>query len=132
MRNSSPVPEATDQGSGTATPDGEGAADQERAAQAPIHEAVPVTANPVPAFPQDTPAAAVGRRTLSTAFVMVGPDGLLTVQLRDGRVLVLRNAVLRRNDYCGTQVLGPKPGAQYCGGYAEVAGARPGSMPAAE
>jgi hypothetical protein len=66
---------------------------------------------------------------LSTAFVMVGPDGRLTVELRDGRVLVLRNVVMRRKDYCGVQVLGGKAGGRYCGGYADVAAARPGAAP---
>jgi hypothetical protein len=132
MSKSSPVPGTTDEGSGTAIPAGQSAGDQQPAAQAPIPEAAPVTAGPVPAVPEDTPAEAVGRRTLSTAFVRVGPDGLLTVELRNGRVLMLRNAVLRRKDYCGEQVLGPKPGAQYCGGYAEVAAARPGGVPAPE
>jgi hypothetical protein len=63
-----------------------------------------------------------GRRILSTAFVRVGPDGHLTVELRNGRVLVLRDVVMRPKDYCGVQV----PGGRYCGGYAEVAAARPG------
>jgi hypothetical protein len=62
----------------------------------------------------------------------VGPDGRLTVQLRSGRVLVLRNVVMRRKDYCGEQVLGDRAGAQYCGGYSEVAAARPGGPPAPE
>jgi hypothetical protein len=60
----------------------------------------------------------------------VGPDGLLTVELRNGRVLVLRNVVMRRKDYCGVQVLGGPAGGQYCGGYAEVAAARPGGVTA--
>ena len=100
---------------------------QERAAQGPIPEPVPVTENPVPARPADSPAAAQGRRTLSTAYVMVGPDGRLVVELRDGRVLVLRDVVMRPEDYCGVQVVGGRAGARYCGGYAEVAAARPGS-----
>jgi len=69
---------------------------------------------------------------LSTAFVMVGPDGHLTVELRSGRVLVLRDVVMRPKDYCGAQVLGGRPGTRYCGGYAEVAAARPGGTTAAE
>jgi len=69
---------------------------------------------------------------LSTAFVMVGPDGRLTVELRNGRVLVLRNVVMRPKDYCGVQVLGGPAGARYCGGYAEVAAARPGGATAPE
>jgi hypothetical protein len=67
---------------------------------------------------------------LSTAFVRIGPDGHLTVERRDGRVLVLRDVVMRRKDYCGVQVLGASAGAKYCGGYAEVAAARPGGAPA--
>lgn len=100
--------------------------DQERAALGPAAEPVSAAENPVPAVPADSPAEAQGRRTLSTAFVMVGPDGRLTVELHNGRVLVLRNLVMRRKDYCGAHVLGGRAGAQYCGGYSEVAAARPG------
>jgi hypothetical protein len=124
--------EAGSGGQASVAPDpvGRGSEDQEGAALAPIPEPVPVTDNPVPALPADSPAEAEGRRTLSTAFVMVGPDGRLTVELRNGRVLVLRDVVMRRKDYCGVQVLGGPAGAQYCGGYAEVAAARPGGAPA--
>jgi hypothetical protein len=69
---------------------------------------------------------------LSTAFVRVGPDGRLVVELRDGRVLVLRDVVMRAKDYCGVRVVGGKAGGQYCGGYAEVAAARPGAEPSPE
>ena len=69
---------------------------------------------------------------MSTAFVRVGPDGHLTVELRNGRVLVLRNVVMRPKDYCGVQGLGGRGGARYCGDYAEVAAARPGGAPVAE
>ena len=113
-------------------PTGRGAGDQERAALGPMPEPVPAAESPVPAPPADSPAEAEGRRTLSTAFVRVGPDGHLTVELRSGHVLVLRDVVLRRKDYCGVQVLGGPAGAQYCGGYAEVAAARPGGVPAPE
>ena len=77
----------------------------------------------------DSSAEAVGRRILSTAFVQVGADGHLTIELRNGRVLVLRNVVMRRNDYCGVQVLGGPAGKTYCGGYREVVGARAGGGP---
>ena len=120
------------QASGAAISTGRGAGDQERAAQGPIPEPVSVAENPLPALRTDSPAEARGRRTLSTAFVRVGPDGHLTVERRDGRVLVLRNVVMRPRDYCGMQVLGGPVGVQYCGGYAEVAAARPGGMPAPE
>ena len=125
MRSPSPDP-------GTTAATGRGAGGQQRAAQGPIPEPVPVTQNPLPASPADSPAEAQGRRTLSTAFVMVGPDGRLVVELRDGRVLVLRDVVMRRKDYCGVEVLGGKAGGRYCGGYAEVAAARPGAAPAPE
>jgi hypothetical protein len=95
-------------------------------------EPVSAAENPAPALPADSPAEAQGRRTLSTAFVMVGPDGHLTVELRNGRVLVLRNVLMRPKDYCGLQVLGGQAGAEYCGGYAEVAAAQPGGAPAPE
>ena len=82
-----------------------------------------------PAPRADSPAEAEGRRTLSTAFVRVGPDGHLTVELRDGRALVLRDVVMRTTDYCGVQVLGGSKGKKYCGGYGDVAAARPGGGP---
>ena len=142
MRNSTPVPgttasdsseTGTDGGSSaTPVPSGRDGADPDRAAVGPAREAASAAENPLPGRRADTPAEAEGRRTLSTAFVRVGPDGLLTVELRDGRVLLLRNAVLRPRDFCGTQVSGGKAGAQYCGGYAEVAAARPGGVPAPE
>jgi hypothetical protein len=69
---------------------------------------------------------------LSTAFVRVGPDGHLTVELRNGRVLVLRDVVMRSRDYCGLQVLGGPAGTKFCGGYAEVVAARPGGAPTSE
>lgn len=120
------------QASGASEPTRRGAANPERAAVGPTPEPVSAAENPAPPLPADSPAEAEGRRTLSTAFVMVGPDGRLTVELRNGRVLVLRNVVMRSRDYCGVQVLGGKAGAQYCGGYAEVAAARPGGAPAPE
>ena len=142
MHNPSPDRETKAQGSSGAGPDGQasgasnptgrGAGDQERAAVEPIPERVPAAENPVPAPPAESPAEAQGRRTLSTAFVRVGPDGHLTVELRNGHVLVLRHVVMRRKDYCGVQVLGGPDGDQYCGGYAEVAAARPGGGPAPE
>jgi hypothetical protein len=66
---------------------------------------------------------------LSTAFVRVGPDGLLTVQLLDGRIVVLRDVVMRPKDYCGMQVLGRSAGTRFCGRYADVAKARPDGGP---
>ena len=77
-----------------------------------------------------SPAEALGRRILSTAFVRVGPDGHLTVELHDGHVLVLRNVIMRSKDFCGAQVAGEPARTKYCGGYAEVAAARPGGAPA--
>jgi hypothetical protein len=123
MHSPSPDPGTIAQGSSEEGPAGQ-------ASRAQNASAVSVAQNPVPALPADSPAEALGRRTLSTAFVRVGPDGRLTVELRNGRVLVLRNVVMRRKDYCGVQVLGGKSGGQYCGGYAEVAAARPGAAPA--
>ena len=125
MHSPSPDSDSKDQGSSAAGSDG-----PERAAVAPTPK--PVTESPVPAGFGDSPAEAEGRRTLSTAFVRMGPDGHLTVELRNGQVLLLRNVVMRRRDYCGVQVLGGRPGRQYCGGYGDVAAARPGGVPAPE
>lgn len=140
MHSPSGDPGITAQGSSVAGSEGEasgapnptrrGAGDQEQAARGPIPEPVSAAENPAPALPADSPAEAQGRRTLSTAFVMVGPDGRLTVELRNGRVLVLRHVVMRPKDYCGVQVLGGGGGVRYCGGYVEVAAARPGGAPA--
>src|SRR3954465_2592506 len=77
----------------------------------------------------DSPAQAEGRRILSTAFVRVGPDGHLTVELRDGRAMVLRDVVMRPADFCGVQVLGGSAGKRYCGGNGGLAAARPGGVP---
>lgn len=48
--------------------------------------------------------------------------------LGNGRVLMLRNVVMRRKDYCGLRVNGDKAGTHYCGRYADVAAARPGHV----
>lgn len=90
----------------------------------------PVPENPASAPRADSPAEAQGRRTLSTAFVRVGPDGHLTVELRNGSAMVLRDVVLRPRDFCGVQALGDSAGARYCGGYGDIAAARPGGAPA--
>ena len=82
---------------------------------------------PVPALPVDTPAEAEGRRTLSTAFVMVGPDGQLTVELRNGSTILLRDVVMNRKDYCGLQLVDGAAGPRYCGRYGDVVAARPGA-----
>lgn len=112
MSNPSPVP-------GTAAAKG-----------SPLPEPVSAAENPAPAPRADSPAEAEGRRTLSTAFVMVGPDGHLTVELRNGRAMVLRDVVMRPRDFCGVQVLGGSAGKRYCGGYGDIAAARPGGVPA--
>lgn len=92
--------------------------------------AMPTPGPETPVQSPDTPAQAMGRRILSTAFVRVGADGHLTVALHDGRELVLRDVVMRPGDYCGTLVAADAAPGKYCGGYAEVAAARPGGAPA--
>jgi len=139
MRNPSPAPgaaaresrETDTQGPGSAAfgPAGQGAGDSAQAALGPRPEPVSAAENPAPARRPDSTAEAEGRRTLSTAFVRVGPDGHLTVELRDGRAIILRDVVMRPRDYCGVQVLGGSAGKKYCGGYGDVATARPGGGP---
>jgi hypothetical protein len=92
----------------------------------PIPEPVSAAGSLAPAPPANLSAEAEGRRTLSTAFVRVGPDGHLTVELRNGSVVVLREVAMRPKDYCGVQVSGGSAGDKYCGSYADVAAARPG------
>lgn len=108
--------------------------DPAAAAPGPIPAPVSAAANPAPApvLPPDSPAEARGRKILSTAFVMAGPDGRLSVELRDGRVLVLRDVTMHARDYRGTGVAGLPSGARYRGGYADVAAARPGGAAAPE
>ena len=77
----------------------------------------------------DSPAEAQGRRILSTAFVRLGPGEHLMVELHNGDVLNLRDVTMRQADYCGVQVSGTSAPAKYCGGYADVAAARPGGAP---
>lgn len=111
-------------------PPGSGATGQ--AAQGPIPEPVSAAGTlapgtrPGPGRQTDSPAEAQGRRILSTAFVRVGPDGHLTVERRDGQMLVLRDVVMRAGDYCGVRVSASSAKARYCGGYAEVVAAQPG------
>jgi hypothetical protein len=139
MRNSSPVPVTAALGSSEAHAEGQdpvapgapgrGATDREQAALGPIPEPLSEAQIPVPAPLADSPAEAQGRRTLSTAFVRVGPGGHLAVELRNGSTIALRDVVMRRKDYCGVHVLGGSAGTRYCGGYGEVAAARPGAAP---
>jgi hypothetical protein len=140
MRNSSPVPgaaaretrETNTEGHGSAAPGptGRGAGDRAQAAQGSHPEPVSAAESPAPAPRADSPAEAEGRRALSTAFVRVGPDGHLTVELRNGLAMVLRDVVMRPRDYCGVQVRGASAGTKYCGGYGDIAAARPGEGPA--
>ncbi len=97
-----------------------------QAAQGPIPAPVSVAVNPLPSSAIGSPAEARGRRTLSTAFVRIGPDGNLTVERDDGRVLVLRDVVMRAKDYCGLLVSGGLAGKRYCGRYGQIVAARPG------
>ena len=86
---------------------------------------VPATATLAAARRADSPAEAEGRRTLSNAFVRLGAGEHLTVELRDGRTIVLRDVVVGPRDYCGVQVSGGAAGTRYCGGFGEIAAARP-------
>lgn len=97
-----------------------------QAAQGPTPTAVSAAENLLPVPRADTLDETRGRRTLSTAFVRIGPDGHLTVELRSGRVLVLREVGMRPRDYCGRLVSGGPAGKRYCGSYADVVAARPG------
>lgn len=97
------------------------------AAQGPRVEAISAAENPVGLGKNAAGKSAVrGRRVLSTAFVMIGPDGYLTVELADGQELILREVVMHRDNYCGVRIVGGKASGQYCGDYATVAGARAG------
>ena len=116
-------------GSTDPRPTGRGTGVPEQDSRASLPEPASAAVNPAPGRRGDSPAEAEGRRTLSTAFVMMGPDGHLTVELRDGRSMVLRDVVMRARDYCGVQALGGSAGKTFCGGYGDVAAARPGGGP---
>ena len=124
MQNPTQGPNKTSQRSGAPF-----SAGPDSATVGPMPEAVAAAENPLPAT-ADSPAEAQGRRTVTTAFVRVGADGHLTVELRDGRTIVLRNVFMRAKDYCGVQAFGATAGKKYCGSYADVAAARPGGGPA--
>lgn len=109
---------------------GQGQADPGQAAQGPIPAPVSAAANLLPTTPAPASAAAKGRRIVSTAFVMLGPDGLLRVELHNGRVLVLRDVTMGAADFCGVHVGGGSPGKRHCSGYADVAAAHPGATAA--
>jgi len=93
------------------------------AAQAPMPEPVCAAANPDPATMGD--AAALGRRTLSTAFVRLGPDEHLLVDLCDGQTLDLRNVTMGEAEFCGVMMTDGVSGKRRCHGYADVIAARP-------
>lgn len=133
MNSRIPDPAASGPGPGEAAPaaqPAQGSGNDAQAADGPARGPVPAADAAGLAAPADSTAEAEGRRILSTAFVRVGPDGRLAVELRDGRLIVLRDVVMRAKDYCGVQLAGGKAGGRYCGGYAEVAAARPGAEPA--
>lgn len=119
-RNVSAAPDSGGRGVGNPAP----------AVMRPTPEPEAMAKTSAPGQLADSPAEARGRLILSTAFVRVGPGGHLTVELRNGRVLALRDVVMRPREYCGMQVAGDTAPTQYCGGYAEVAAARPGGAQA--
>lgn len=98
-----------------------------KSARGPIIEAVSAAEDPLPRRVPDTMEEASGRRILSTAFVRVGPDRLLTVELRTGRTIKLRDVVLGPHKYCGSRLHGEHAALHYCGSYAEIVAARPGN-----
>lgn len=116
----------------TSSPVVQDAESRAHAAQGPIPKPVSASENlvtPMSTRSTDSPAEALGRRTLSTAFVMVGPDGYMTVELHNGNLLVLHNVLMRTKDYCGWQRSGTQVDKRYCGRYADIAAARPGGAP---
>lgn len=97
-----------------AMPDGQGVAATVR----------PAPAEQLAARPAQPSAQARGRTILSAAFVRVGPDGVLTVERHDGRVLVLRAVTMGVDKFCG--LAADAPAGRHCDRYAVVASARPG------
>lgn len=139
MRHPGPVPDTAAAEPRVANPEAQNsvvpnsaepnAGNLEQAAQGPILEPASAAESPAPNPTATISAKAHGRKTLSTAFVRVGPDGHLTVELRDGRAVVLRDVAMRPEKYCGVHVLGGPSGTRFCGRYADVAAAWPGGAP---
>jgi len=74
-------------------------------------------------------ADAQGRRTVSTAFVRLGPGGHLLVTMLNGSELALRDVTMEERALCGVPVTGgrgerPDAGERQCHRYAGVAAAR--------
>lgn len=107
------------------------------AVTAPMPQPVSVIDNPYPdtaASPSakpdadtDTDMAAQGRRTVSTAFVRLGPGGHLLLVLRNGSDAVLSGVTMEQRAVCGVAVassLDGRLGKRQCYKYAEIANAR--------
>ena len=113
------------QASANWTPAGHDSDDRANAAQGPLPEVVSAAENlalvPALTVPADLSADALGRRKLSTAFVRMGPNDYLTVELRNGHVLALRNVVMHPKKYCGAQVPDAPRTVNYCGLYSDIA-----------
>jgi hypothetical protein len=101
--------------------------------EAPVPKPVSAVTNTHPGPLTDSDAEAHGRRIVSTAFVRIIPDGHLFVELRDARVLMLRDVTMGATEFCGMQVADGAHGTsgkRQCHGYAEVVVARSGDTPA--
>lgn len=73
--------------------------------------------------------AARGRQIVSTAFVRLGPDGLMELETRDGRRMVLRGVTMTPHTVCGITVARGTTGKRRCIDYAQVTQARPADPP---
>lgn len=97
-------------------------------------EPAPSLEPPSIARPEPTPAGDQGRRLITQALVLTGPDSRMTVQLTSGRTLLLQGVAMNQSNYCGVALaeqLDPLGGCTvlqrlYCGSYSEVAYASPG------
>jgi len=101
---------------------------------AAMTEPAPSVEHAPSAVSERTPAEDHGRRLLTRALVLTGPDRRMTVQLTSGRTLLLQGVTLNPADYCGTalaeqaQPLGTCMAlrSRYCGSYGAIASAEPG------
>jgi hypothetical protein len=121
-----PPQEALVRGPGTTA---DGGAPAQATVQAPVPKPVSAATNTHPGPLTDSDAEAHGRRIVSTAFVRISPDGQLFVELRDARVLVLRDVTMGATEFCGMQAADDVQGTtgkRQCHGYAEVVAARSG------
>lgn len=104
------------------------------AQQGPILEPVSAAENLHPASVAasrlNDDAASRGRRIVSTAFVQLGPDARMRLEMRDGGVLMLQGVTMEPHTVCGVTNARGGAAKRRCINYSQVTQARPADPPA--